>query len=312
MRKSVLVIGGTNFVGPYILKNLLDSGREVSVCTRGIHKNPFENQVSSYIADTNNDRESVKRVLGGKSFDAVIDCVAYCPNEVINILETVETGRYIQVSSMGVYDYMDGLIKEEHYNPLEVDWDIILSNDSKNYGLRKRAAEAVAFQKFANLKPVTVRPGYVTDPNNILHDLNMRLFEIVEWIANGEKIDRQCAHWRCCFTHVEDEAKLVTMLVDSDYCSPVNVSCEGSIELSALFSCAANRLGKEVRLCEEGRISGFSGKTVLDISLCKQLFLEPINLDEWLWNMVDSIIDTISDYKQKEWGTLMKSLDCCS
>lgn len=241
--KSVCVIGGTNFVGPHILKNLLAKGMDVSICTRGFRQNPYVGQVKEMIADTNFDREGTKRVLGGRGFDAVIDCVAYSPQEVLNVLESVDTGRYIQISTMGVYDCIENRLTEEMYDPYLFDWKEVLESRTKHYGLRKKAAEAVAYQKFGDICVTTVRPAYVTDPNNTAHELNMRISELIQMVDSGAWINPECLTWRVHFTHIEDEAKLITELTEREYRKPVNVACEKYIFVGDLISYIEKKIG---------------------------------------------------------------------
>ena len=82
---KILVIGGTRFFGVPMVKKLIADGHEVTLATRGQHKDTFGGEVKRIVMDKT-DENSVKAALCGKHFDAVIDKVAYSSNDVRSLL----------------------------------------------------------------------------------------------------------------------------------------------------------------------------------------------------------------------------------
>src|SRR5258707_15616390 len=71
-----LVIGGTRNLGPSIVHALLQRGYEVAVFNRGQTRDDLPEEVERLRGDRT-DPELMKRVLGGREFDLVIDTTLY-------------------------------------------------------------------------------------------------------------------------------------------------------------------------------------------------------------------------------------------
>ncbi len=99
---NILVVGGTRFFGIPMIGKLLADGHDVTVATRGNAGNPFAGMTEQIILDRT-DYNSVKTALSGREYDAIIDKIAYCSNDVKNLLENVHCRKYIQMSSGSVY-----------------------------------------------------------------------------------------------------------------------------------------------------------------------------------------------------------------
>ncbi|GEM49074.1 NAD-dependent epimerase/dehydratase family protein [Deinococcus cellulosilyticus] len=98
---NVLVLGGSRFVGWYIVHSLLKAGHQVSVFNRGRSNTDLPAEVEQLVGDRNTDLSA----LQGRSWDAVIDVNAYVPRQVRQIVEVLK-GRvehYVLVSTISVY-----------------------------------------------------------------------------------------------------------------------------------------------------------------------------------------------------------------
>lgn len=102
---KVLVIGGTTFFGKLIVEGLLDEGHRVFVFSRGHRRPAFFDQGVKHIRGDRTDRQAFREKLGNRSFDAVIDNIAFTAEDVQSALETFRgnVGRYILTSSAAVY-----------------------------------------------------------------------------------------------------------------------------------------------------------------------------------------------------------------
>ncbi len=99
---KVLVVGGTRFFGIPMVEKLIADGHDVTIATRGLSDNPFK-QSTKQIIMNRSDYNSVRDALADKEFDVIIDKIAYCSNDVRNLLSNVSCKKYIQMSSCSVY-----------------------------------------------------------------------------------------------------------------------------------------------------------------------------------------------------------------
>ncbi|MBC9866611.1 MAG: hypothetical protein F7O42_01805 [Opitutae bacterium] len=97
---NLLIIGGTAYFGT----DTVELG--LTICTRGNTRPPFWDRVS-HIAVDRTDPQAFAKALRGKSFDAVIDNIAYTAEEVVNALDVFKgnIGRYILTTSAVVFLY---------------------------------------------------------------------------------------------------------------------------------------------------------------------------------------------------------------
>lgn len=101
--KKVLILGGTNFVGPYIVKKGLAKGWDITLFNRGI-TNPQLFPKMKKIKGDRLDADAIKKLTAGK-WDLVIDTWAKNPLAVKISTEAFEDkiSHYAYVSSIAVY-----------------------------------------------------------------------------------------------------------------------------------------------------------------------------------------------------------------
>jgi len=101
---DILVIGGTSFFGKVIVELLLEAGHQVTIFTRGNKRPEFWDRVE-HIAGDRTDRNSFRQKVSRKTFDAVIDNIAYNAEDVQTVLDVLggNMGRYILTSTASVY-----------------------------------------------------------------------------------------------------------------------------------------------------------------------------------------------------------------
>ncbi len=145
-----LIIGGTRNLGPSIVHALLQRGYEVAVFNRGQTRDDLPEEVDRLRGDRS-DPEQMKRVLGGREFDLVIDTTLYNGAEAEAAVELFagRVGRYIFLSTGQVYLVRVGVerpYKEEDYpgpvmtEPAKSD---VSEYENWRYGFDKRTAEDV-------------------------------------------------------------------------------------------------------------------------------------------------------------------------
>lgn len=315
-RKRVLLCGGTNFLGPHLIRRLVERGCEVTVCTRGIHRVPLQDYVKTVVCDCNNDEEGTRRALQGMEADVVIDCISYCPREVYHVLSHVKTSRYIQVSSISVYGdlvtdeerRLHAAIGEERFDPRTFQGWKLDVDPGAGYGIRKKYAECAAYQMFPQCHPVAIRPAYVADPSNISHEQNVRLPELVDWIRRKKRINPANKNYAVCFTRAEEEAELILRLMESDYQEPLNISSEGYVKIQEMVEYIGMRSGVEYFWDVGGESPNFPSGINLNVRRLSEAGFEPSRLLEWFWGFLDTYIDSpLKNYKP--WKTVRGTID---
>lgn len=183
---SVLIIGGTRFIGRHTVAEFLDHGYAVTIFNRGEHDNPFadDDRVSHVTGDRDNDG-ALELARDEVEPDVVIDCVAYKPKDV-RAATTIfaDVDAYVYISSGSAYA-REEIPKREGVTPLEPCSREQATDDSHaTYGNRKaegdRAIEAAAAD---GVQAVGVRPCIVYGP----HDYTERLDY---WIDRVNRFDQ--------------------------------------------------------------------------------------------------------------------------
>ena len=73
---KTLVLGGTRFIGLFLVKELLARGHQVAVLNRGLTQADLPKEVERLRADRD-DPAAMKAALARRSFDAVLDLSGY-------------------------------------------------------------------------------------------------------------------------------------------------------------------------------------------------------------------------------------------
>ncbi|WP_111683771.1 NAD-dependent epimerase/dehydratase family protein [Winogradskyella tangerina] len=165
---SILILGGTSFLGPHQIAYALSRGHKVSTFTRGktkprVHADLFD-QVEQLVGDRENDLTA----LENRKWDVVIDNsgrkVSWT-KATANLLKD-NVGMYMYTSSTGVYyPYLSGEISTKTEVALEVPED--LTEDEKyemDYGVMKANSELEAIKAFGEERTVVIRPTYMLGP----------------------------------------------------------------------------------------------------------------------------------------------------
>ncbi|PPF20565.1 SDR family oxidoreductase [Rathayibacter rathayi] len=159
MSLSVLFIGGTGIISAACVREALRVGHDVTVLTRGrTSLRPLPDGVRELQAD-GRDRDCVTAALGDRSFDAVIDFVAFIPEHVQQDIELFagRTGQYVFISSASAYQKPPRHLPVTESTPLR--------NPYWQYSRDKIACEDLLVAEYrASGFPVTiVRPSHTYD-----------------------------------------------------------------------------------------------------------------------------------------------------
>jgi 2'-hydroxyisoflavone reductase len=158
---DILVLGGTGFIGPYLVRYAVARGHRVTTFTRGRHTADLPESVIHLEGDRNGKLES----LVGKHWDAVVDDSANTADWVRQSTTLLKNSvkRYLFTSSTGVYyPYLSRGVDES----VPVHYDVQNPKDpSETFGVAKAQGERFVLDTFGD-RGLVVRPTYIVGPND--------------------------------------------------------------------------------------------------------------------------------------------------
>lgn len=142
--RRILLLGGTGFVGPHLVRAALARGHEVTLFNRGVTNPGLFPELEHLRGNRYPDRDvGLSALAGDRTWDAVIDTWQAEPGcvDVTARLLAERTGRYLYVSSIATYrDYREAGMTEE--GPFLDAREHVGSFDPElGYPTRKRAGE---------------------------------------------------------------------------------------------------------------------------------------------------------------------------
>ncbi len=167
--KSLLVLGGTRFLGPAVVDAALAAGLTVTLFNRGKSNPDAYPDLETLIGDRDPDKDAGLRALEGRQWDAVLDTSGYFPRHVRASAELLapNVGQYVFVSSISAYATHDNPGDDETAPTATLEDPTVetMGDQFQHYGglkaLCERTAEEVMPGRVAN-----VRPGYIVGPND--------------------------------------------------------------------------------------------------------------------------------------------------
>ena len=169
---KVLVMGGTQFNGLALVRELRKHDHDVAIVNRGQTKAKLPRGVERLYADRS-DHGAVREVLGSREFDCVYDINAYRPEDVQLMTDLLRgrTGHYVFASSTVIYAATNAL-------PISEGHAVDRSERQNEYGLNKLLCEDHLIREHRERGfPASIAAfSMVFGPNNILPDREQRMF----------------------------------------------------------------------------------------------------------------------------------------
>ena len=152
---KILVLGGTRYFGISMVEELIQQGHDVTIATRQRTNDSFGAAVRR-IQVERTDPISMKKALQGKQYDVVYDKIAYCSNDIKNVMEVIDCDKYIYMSSASIYEPKKMHTREEDFDgkTKELVW---CSRSDFPYDEIKRQAECALWQVYSNRDWIAVR-----------------------------------------------------------------------------------------------------------------------------------------------------------
>lgn len=208
---KVLVVGGTQFNGLALVRELVKHGHEVAVLNRGRSPALLPRSVRRLTADRT-DPARMREVLR-EDWDCVQDMCAYHPEDVKLMLELLQgrTGHYVFASSTVIYAPTNWL-------PITEGHPVDRGPQQNEYGLHKLLCEDLLFRAFRErgFPATSVAFSMVFGPNNILPDREQRMF--VRLLRGRKVLIPGDGTTLGQVGHVEDEARALRMLMQNPRC----------------------------------------------------------------------------------------------
>ena len=220
---KILIIGGTKFIGPYVVQALHEKGHQVILFNRGktIHSFPF--QITSIQGDRT-DFSSFKDIFLSFSPDVVIDMIPYSENDakqLANIFHGL-VQRIVIISSCDVYRAYDRLWKvfTDKLIPMPLDeksdlrenfypYRKIMTSqlDDWSYHYEKILVENT-IRSYPDINSTILRLPMVYGPGDY-----SRIYPYLKRMDDNRPIllDENKANWRFCRGYVEDIASAIVL-----------------------------------------------------------------------------------------------------
>ena len=157
--KTVLIIGGTGFIGYEITKTFVHFGYQTDILSRGTKKIK-SNVVNNHIICNRRQRTEVEQRLKNTQYDYIIDMCAYNKSDIVNVVNGIDRSRlkkYVLYSTGAVCNSINMPITDK--TPLD-------NNLANSYILGKIETENAL--KKAEIPYLILRPTIVYGANNSL------------------------------------------------------------------------------------------------------------------------------------------------
>jgi nucleoside-diphosphate-sugar epimerase len=225
-RLRVLVIGGTRFVGPYVVRSLVRLGHEVTVFHRGTTSSDLPEGVRHQHGDRK-ELSSFAGALRAVRADVVIDMVAYTAADAEELVRVFGgggyAGRLVVISSMDVYRVRDWLCGVEagvpESTPIDEDAplrtvlypyrSVAKDEADPKYHYDKIPVERIVREN-GKLPATILRLPAVYGPGDFQH----RTFEYLKRMDDGRRsilMDRAQLGWRWSRGYVENVAAAIVL-----------------------------------------------------------------------------------------------------
>lgn len=198
---TILVLGGSGFVGRHITHAALDAGHDVTLFNRGKTNEGLFPGANRLVGDR---YAGELDALRSGSWDAVIDVNGYDTDHVTPVLDALDgrVGHYTFVSTVSVYQQGNDPIDES--SPLDTEVHDTTEEPHANYGSNKVRCEQAVEARFGSQTTI-IRPGIVAGP----HDPTERFTHWVRAAAGDGPIQAVRPEQPVQVIHGRDQADFV-------------------------------------------------------------------------------------------------------
>jgi 2'-hydroxyisoflavone reductase len=162
--RTILMLGGTGFLGPQTVEAALRRGHKVTLFNRGKTRPGLFPDLEKLHGDR--DKDDLK-ALGGRHWDAVVDTSANVPRWVKKAAAVLgpNIGHYLYISSISAYADLSKPGTDETAPLATIDDPTTEKIDGRTYGALKALSEKAAESSMPG-KVAVVRPGLIVGPED--------------------------------------------------------------------------------------------------------------------------------------------------
>ncbi len=219
---TLLLIGGTRFVGRALLEEALAAGWTVTAFHRGQTGSGLY-QDDPRVTHLIGDRDKDLSPLEGGTWDAVVDCIGYFPEPTVKTADLLSgrVGSYAFISTISVYREAEGLFEEGSRELMTLPEGADLSKiTGENYGALKVQCEE-GLDRVTEGKCLHIRAGLQIGP----HDPTDRFSDWVERIGRRSRVivpGDPANDWQ--FIDARDTARFTLHGITQGLTGPYNVT----------------------------------------------------------------------------------------
>ncbi|WP_019507860.1 NAD-dependent epimerase/dehydratase family protein [Pleurocapsa sp. PCC 7319] len=224
---KILVIGGTNFIGPYVIRQLIEMGHEVTVFNRGETGTNLPTEVKRIKGDRHK-LSDFKSEFEKFAPQVVLDMIPYTTKDAQDVVDTFKdiAQRVVAISSGDVYRARDIIWQKEtgiiDSTPLTEDSPLRsqlypyrgLSDDPFAHDYDKIPVEQVLMST-SNLPATILRLPMVYGAGDYQH----RLYPYLKRMDDKRPaivLEEKIAHWQGCYGYVENVAYAIALAVNEE------------------------------------------------------------------------------------------------
>ncbi|MCL1820155.1 MAG: NAD-dependent epimerase/dehydratase family protein [Oscillospiraceae bacterium] len=285
---KILVIGGTQYVGVHLVKNLLADEHEITIATRGKARDYFGDTVNRIIIERT-DAESIYRALNGKHYDVIYDSQAYSSNEIKYLMDVVSCEKYIETSTVSVYlPNFKAAQPESDFDPVSYTLKWCSRNDF-GFDEVKRQAECAIFQAYSHIPSVAVRFPLIIGED----DYTKRLYFYVDRIVKSKPIHIDNLSVQMEFIMSDEAGRFLAWLATGKFCGSINAANIGSVRLSDIVDYVEKESGIKAIISTNGECASFNGfpDYGLNLSKAKNIGYDFPQLDSCLYSLLNKYIE---------------------
>ena len=249
MSRTVLVVGGTGFLGRHLVARLLARGDRVTLFTRGTRSDPFGDRVARLAGDRTTD---LARVQG--TFDAVVDLVGFEGRDIERAIDVFagRVGHYLFVSTGQVYLVRESPrlpSREEDYDGPTIARPGGRDGSQWDYGTGKRACEDALVRAQGRLPSTRLRIPIVNGPG----DDQQRIARYIRHMLGGAPIRAAFLDRRVRHVDAQEVARTIDVLLGDARVvgEAVNQTQDETPTLRELLEMLGDELGARPTLVED-------------------------------------------------------------
>jgi len=165
---NILMLGGTGFAGPPMVRRAIANGHNVTLFNRGKSGPDMFPDLEHITGDRYSDLSGLEKLVeDGRKFDAVIDTFTYVPKTVTDTMDILLSamGQYVVISTTSVYATRSAIGMDETGEKARVTDEIADGIKTHrevgmHYGAMKVRVEEAAEQRMPG-KVCIIRPGLI-------------------------------------------------------------------------------------------------------------------------------------------------------